>query len=180
MKNYILKSKKSLAVIKLINEALDILESVGVPFENKTERALESMAMSFLAVAGVTKSWKEAKSLKEGRHLTTRQIIPFINDNYEEEISSGSYDDVRRKHLKLLVLGDLVINSGKNPNAATNDPTRGYSLDNEFKTLIRFYGTKEWEIKLKLFVKNRKPLSEILERKRNIEKYQLNYRKVKQ
>ncbi len=170
MKIYITNSTKSESVQKLINEALDILESVGMPFDTKTPKALQSMAMSFLAVAGVSKSWKEAKSLKEGRHLTTREIIKFINENYEEKISSGSYDDIRRKHLKFLVLGDLIINSGKNPNAATNDPTRGYSLDTDFKSLLRFYGTREWEIKLKLFVKNRKPLSEILERKRVIEK----------
>ncbi len=170
MKNYIGKSTKSASVQKLINEALDILEAVGIPFENKTPKALQSMAMCFLAVAGISKFWKEAKSLKENWHLTTREIIKFINDNYEEKISSGSYDDIRRKHLKLLVLGDLIINSGKNPNAATNDPTRGYSLDTDFKSVIRFYGKKEWDIKLKLFVKNRKPLVEILERKRNIEK----------
>ncbi len=170
MKTYILKSTKSDGLQKLINEALDILESVGIPFEDKTEKALQSMAMCFMAVAGITKSWKQAKSLKENRHLTTREIIKFINENYEEKISSGSYDDIRRKHLKLLVLGDLIINSGKNPNAATNDPTRGYSLDTEFKSFIKFYNTKDWEIKLKLFVKNKTPLAEILERKRNIEK----------
>jgi type II restriction enzyme len=170
MKSFVTKSIKSENIQKLINEALDILEKVGIPFEGKTEKALQSMALSFLAVAGVTKSWKEAKSLKEGRHLTTREIIKYINENYEEKISSGSYDDIRRKHLKLLVLADLILNSGKNPSAATNDPTRGYSLDTEFKALLRFYNTKEWDIKLKLFVKNRRPLAEILERKRNIEK----------
>lgn len=170
MKNYIQKSKKTALLQQLINEALHILESVGIPFENKTEKALQSMALSFLAVAGVTKSWKQAKSLKENRHLTTREIIKFINEHYEENISSGSYDDIRRKHLRLLVLGDLIINSGKNPNASTNDPTRGYSLDTEFKSLIRFFNTKEWDIKLKLFIKNKMPLAEILERKRNIEK----------
>ena len=170
MKTYIPKSTKSQNLQKLINEALDILESVGIPFENKTEKALQSMALCFLAVAGVTTSWKQAKSLKENRHLTTREIIKFINETYDEKISSGSYDDIRRKHLRLLVLGDLIINSGKNPKAATNDPTRGYSLDTEFKNLVIFYATKDWEIKLKLFIKNKTPLAEILERKRNIEK----------
>ncbi len=175
MKNYILKSKKRSEIIILINEALDILESVGVPFESKTPKALESMALSFMAVAGIKKSWKEAKSLKNNWHLTTRQVIDFINTYYvdestERKISSGSYDDIRRKHLKILVVSDLIINSGKNPNAATNDPTRGYSLDTDFQKLIICYSTAEWIIKLKLFTKNRKPLSEILERKRNIEK----------
>lgn len=168
MKNYIPKSTKPVRIQKLINEALDILENVGIPFEKKTPKGLQSMAMAFLAVAGITKSWKEAKGLKENRHLKTRDIIKFINENFEESISSGSYDDMRRKHLKLPVLADLILNSADNPNAATNDPTRGYTLNNDFKSLLLFYGTKDWQIKLKLFNKNRPSLEEILQRKRNL------------
>ncbi len=169
MKNYITKSNKTAHNQKLINEALEILELVGIPFD-KTPKALQSMAMSFLAVAGVTKSWKEAKGQNENRHLKTRDIIKFINEHYEENISSGSYDDIRRKHLKYLVLADLIINSAKNPNAATNDPTRGYTLHSDFKTLVTFYGTNQWDIKLKLFLKNRPSLSDIFARKRNVVK----------
>jgi hypothetical protein len=120
MKNYIPKSTKSKDVQAIINEALDILESVGIPMD-KTERALERMAVCFLAVAGVTKNWKDAK---ENTNLKSRSIITFVNEHYEEKISSGSYDDIRRKDLKLLVLADIVENSGVNKGSATNDPTR--------------------------------------------------------
>ena len=167
MIDYLVKSPKPDRVKKLINEALDILSCVDIPFAGKGTRGLEKMAMAFLAVAGVKKSWKEATGQNEHRHLTTRDIIKFINENYEEDISSGSYDDVRRKDLKLLVLADLVLNSAKNPSAAPNDPTRGYTLDGEFKNLVKFYGTSEWGIKFKIFKKNRPALSEILQRKRD-------------
>jgi BsuBI/PstI restriction endonuclease domain/BsuBI/PstI restriction endonuclease HTH domain len=170
MKEYIVKSTKSAKTIKLINEALSILESVGIPVEKKKERANESMAMAFLAVAGVTGSWKEAKGQDDNRHLKTRTIIEYINAHYEEKISSGSYDDIRRKHLKHLVLADLILNSADNPNASPNDPTRGYALASDFKNLITYYNTKDWEIKLKLFNKNRLPLTEILRRKRDLPK----------
>lgn len=168
MKTYISKSVKTIANQKLINEALDILEKTGIPFEAKTQKGLQSMAMCFLAVAGVTKNWKQAKGLNENRNLKTRDIIKYINEHYEENISPGSYDDVRRKHMKLLLLADYILNSAKNPNAATNDPTRGYSLHQDFRSLIIYYNTSEWGIKLKLFLKNKTPLSEILARKRNI------------
>lgn len=170
MQDFLIKSKKSKNVKQLINEALDILSSVGIPFSGKRERGLESMAMAFLAVAGVTKSWKEAKGQNEHRHLKTRDIIKFINEHFEENISSGSYDDVRRKHLKLLCLADLVLNSADNPSAAQNDPTRGYTIASEFKQLLTFYNTEEWEIKLKLFNKNKSSLQEILKRKRDLPK----------
>lgn len=170
MENYISKSIKTQQNQKIINEGLDILKNVGIPFDKKTEKGLQSMAMCFLAVAGITKSWKEAKGQNENRHLKTRDIIKYINEHYEEKISPGSYDDVRRKYLKLLLLADLILNSAKNPSAATNDPTRGYALHADFRNLIIHYNTSQWDIKLKLFLKNRPPLSEILARKRNIVK----------
>jgi type II restriction enzyme len=167
MKKYISKSTKSNTTQQLINEALDILDSVGIPVENKTERALERMAMCFLAVAGITKEWESAQ---ENTNLKSRDIINFVNEHFEEKISSGSYDDIRRKDLKLLVLADLIINSGVNKGSATNDPTRGYALQPDFKNLIAKYGTKDWENSLAVFSRKRPPLSEILGRKRNLEK----------
>lgn len=90
MKNYILKSKKTEAVQQIINEALDILESAGIPMNSKSERGLERMAVCFLAVAGVTEDWSKAK---ENANLKSRDIIRIVNKNFEESISSGSYDD---------------------------------------------------------------------------------------
>ena len=166
MKNYIPKSTKSKPVQKIINEALEILESVGIPMD-KTERALERMAVCFLAVSGVTKDWKKAQ---ENTNLKSRAIITYVNANFEEKISSGSYDDIRRKDLKLLVLADIVENSGVNKGSATNDPTRGYVLQTDFKKLIVTFNTDSWKKSLKAFNKNKPSLADILARKRNIEK----------
>ena len=167
MKAYISKSKKSKSVQRIINEALEILECVGIPINSKTIRGQERMAVCFLAVAGVTKDWKKAK---EHTNLKSREIINIVNKNFEENISSGSYDDIRRKDLKLLVIADLIVNSGVNRGSATNDPTRGYALHPDFKKLIVTYKTKDWYKTLEVFNKNRTSLSEILSRKRNIEK----------
>jgi type II restriction enzyme len=167
MKTYITKSTKSSAIQKMINESLEILESVGIPLEGKTERSMERMAVCFLAVASVIDSWSKASCDKIHK---TRDIISYINSHFEEKISSGSYDDIRRKDLKLLVLDGIVINSGEKQSSATNDPTRGYSLSEDFKKLIIFYGTKKWKEKLKSFMKNRISLKDKLSRKRNIKR----------
>lgn len=163
-------SHKSAHVRAIIEEAIDILAVMGIPILEQTERRTERMAMAFLAVAGVTSSWKEAQGLKEKRTLKTRDIISFINEHFEENISSGSYDDIRRKDLKLLVLAGLIVNSADNPNAATNDPTRGYSLEPLFKNLIIHYKTNHWEVKQQKYVANQVSLKARLTRTRNIEK----------
>jgi BsuBI/PstI restriction endonuclease domain/BsuBI/PstI restriction endonuclease HTH domain len=167
MKTYITKSTKSASVQKIINEALDILDSVGVPLSTKTVRGLERMAVCFLAVSVVTEDWTTAS---DKSHVKTREIITFINKNFEETISPGSYDDIRRKDLKLLVVADLVVNSGNKLSAATNDPTRGYALHPDFKNLILTYGTASWDEKLTEFNNSKPSLAELLARKRNIEK----------
>jgi hypothetical protein len=164
---FLAKSKKSAQVIKIINEAIDILESVGIPINDKTERSIERMAMVFLAVANVTNDWQTASNKTA---LKTRDIINFNNTHFEETISSGSYDDIRRKDLKLLVLANLIINSADNLNAATNDPTRGYSLDTDFANLIRCYGTQKWHTELKLFLSEKSLLKDILDRSRDMNK----------
>lgn len=167
MKDFIPKSTKSKPTKKIINEALEILESVGIPFNSKTERGLEKMAVCLLAVAGVQKDWNQAK---DDTNLKSREIINVVNKNFEQNISSGSYDDIRRKDLKLLVLADIILNSGVSKGSATNDPTRGYALHPDFKKLIVTYGTEKWNKTLRSFNKLKPKLSEILARKRDIEK----------
>jgi type II restriction enzyme len=167
MKNYIPRSTKSKAVQEIINEALDILESVGIPMD-KTERALEKMAVCFLAVAGVTDNWKEAK---EKTNLKSRAIITYVNKHFEEKISPGSYDDIRRKDLKLLLLADIIENSGVNKGSATNDPTRGYALQINFKNLILTYKTEQWNKALKAFNKINRHYLKYLNEKEILKKF---------
>jgi type II restriction enzyme len=167
MKKYIHKSSKSETVQNITNEALEILELVGIPLTGKTERSLERMAVCFLAVAGVTKDWKNAK---ENTNKKSRDIINFVNKHFEENISSGSYDDIRRKDLKLPILADIIINSGVKKGSATNDPTRGYALHPDFRNLIVTYKTRKWEESLTAFNADRTNLADVLARKRNIEK----------
>lgn len=169
MKDYLPGSGKSPAVKKVLNEALDIMALVGIPVEGETLRRRERMAACLLAVAGITRKWSEAKSVDDGRRLKTRDVIPFVNKHFEENISSGSYDDVRRKDLKLAVVAGLILNSGDDPSRATNDPTRGYSLASGFAQLVRVYGTPGWKKTLSGFNRDRLNLAEALLRKRNME-----------
>jgi BsuBI/PstI restriction endonuclease domain/BsuBI/PstI restriction endonuclease HTH domain len=162
---YFSKSQKAASLIQLFEEAITILSAVGIPIANKTERNLERMAMAFLAVAGVTKYWNEAS---DQRFLKTREVINFINLHFEENISSGSYDDVRRKDLKLLVVAGLILNSSDKPNAATNDPTRGYSLDTAFQNLIHSFETADWEDNLARFLAEKILLDDLLARQRDL------------
>ena len=162
-------SEKSPQVQELINTTLYILETFGIPLD-ATPRRLERMAITLLASGDIKKTadFKKAKDLNSGYALKTRDIITYVNKHFGEKISSGSYDDIRRKDLKLLTVAEVVLQS--NPNSATNDSTRGYSINPIYAELIRNFGSKDWEKMVSEKLKNIEPLSKKLKREREITK----------
>lgn len=157
-------------VARNINIMLNILKEVGIPFDGLTPLRLQRMAEACLAIGQIKKSFKEAKSVSDGAFLRTREILKFENDNYGENISPGSYDDIRRKDLKLLVLANIAINSSSIESKATNDSSRGYCLSDEFAELLKNYGTILWESALEEYKANIKALEEKLQEKREAER----------
>lgn len=85
-------------------------------------------------------------------------------------ISSGSYDDIRRKDLLYPVQAGIVLNSSAFDTQATNNPTRGYALNPLFAQLLKSHGTPQWETELEAYKEQAKLLKEELERKRDLEK----------
>lgn len=160
---------KSKQIKELIFSILDILNDVGVPLV-LTQRRLERMAMACISVGDIKHGFHEAKSSDDGHFKTTREIISFINKYYGENISSGSYDDIRRKDLQFPVLAGIVLNSASIEGKSTNNPTRGYALNPDFAKLLKSYDTDNWDIALKEFKENNGTLTDKLQKKRNLEK----------
>lgn len=162
-------SEKPKAIQELINTALYILDTFGIPIEG-TPRRLERMAMVFLA-SGNIKSLKDltnTKDLNSGFSLKTRDIINFVNEHFNENISLGSYDDIRRKDLKLLTIAEIVLQSS--PNAATNDSTRGYTINPMYGDLMRNFDKNNWEKYIQEKLEKIEPLSRKLKRERQLSK----------
>lgn len=161
---------KSDRVQLLYLDMLSILETVGISMEGLSDRRKEKMAGACLATGQIIKSFREAKSIMDGSFLKTRDIIDFENAHYGEQISSGSYDDIRRKDLKPLTDEGLVLNSSLLDQSATNNPNRGYALDAQFAGLLKVFGTAKWDAKLAYFLETRRKTREELERKRAMER----------
>jgi len=173
MKQYISPDKsktfrqKTLQVQELINTTLYILDSFGIPMDS-TPRRLERMAISFLALGDIKilSDLKSIRNLRDNHALKTRDIINYVNENFNESISSGSYDDIRRKDLKLLTVAEIVLRS--NPNSATNDSTRGYSINPLYAELVKEFGTQGWEQKVENKLAEIEPLEQKLKREREL------------
>lgn len=155
-------------VKNLVFNILDVFQLIGIPVDN-TDRKLERMAKACLAVGKIKKDFSEACSFEDG-FTRTRDIISFENKNFGEDISPGSYDDIRRQDLKLLVEAGIVVNSSSTEEQATNNPSRGYGLSTSFANLLHSFGSSKWEILLNEFRKETKSLKEELERRRDLQK----------
>lgn len=161
-----------------IQEALEILAALGVPMTGLTARRKEKMAKVFLSVAGLRPGmpWREAKDNLDGHQLQSRQIIAHMNAHWGENISSGSYDNIRRKDLVLPVAAHIVLNSAKNPNANTNDGTRGFAINPLAAQAIRQFGTPGWAQAVAAFLQGRTTLAEELNRHRDLARVPVSIR----
>lgn len=129
------------------------------------------MAKACLAVGWVRKSFQDAISIDTHQFLRTRDIIDFENRYYGENISRGSYDDIRRKDLKfLLAEAGIVISSSLANSQAVNNPPRGYALSEIFVNLLHSYGSEDWETKLNEYITAQNSLQEELRRMRDLAK----------
>jgi len=138
-KNFLSKPK---TVQDLIVDAICILQALGIS-KAGSMRQNEKTAMVFLALADMTagKAWERSSNISN-HNLTTRGIIKSINDNYNDVISSGSYDDIRRRGITALMAAGIVEQSM--PWAAQNDSRRGYGISLEASQCIRHYNTPKW------------------------------------
>ncbi len=169
--SFITHKEKPTKLVKLFNEALLILSKLGIPVDGLKQRELEKMAMSFLAVVDVKRSadWPKAKVRVGKDTLKSRDIITYLNEHFAENISMGSYDDIRRKDLKLSVVAGIIVASANKPSAARNDPTRGYSLSPEYFEVVRSFGQESWLEEIDAFIADRPTLADRLAAARNIE-----------
>ena len=158
---------------QLINEALAVIEALGIPVDAKP-RKLEKMAMAFLTLADVSElnCWGSAKSVAS-RSLTTREIISWVNEKFDETISSGSYDDIRRQDLKLLALADVAVQ--RDPNSSRNSPKRAWGLSKEAALVARSFGTDGFISASKAFLAGAETLRDTLASIRELEMHSVSF-----
>lgn len=155
-----------------VAEAASILSAIDFPLgkdEFRTKLRQDRVCHVLLAVADLTTtaSWKSAKVHGSGNtsHAPrSRDIIIFLNKHYGTSISSGSYDDIRRKNLDYLVEAGFVVASARREGASTNDGTRGYAISKDAAALLHGYGSRKWPALVKKFRKNHVSLATALKR----------------
>lgn len=138
-----------------IKQAIEMMRAFGVPVDTQTEHRRTRAAKVFLAVADIRpdSAWTEAKSSSDGRSVRTRDIIDYLNQHWGETISSGSYDDIRRKDLVWPVLAGVVEQPRRHDKEREyNDGTKGYALNGVFAEFVRKWGSTGWAEEVAAYV----------------------------
>ena len=98
--------------------------------------------------------------------IGSRRLISFLNENWGESISSGSYDEIRRSCVKYLVEAGIALKDPDDPQRAPNSPVTGYALSQEFGQLLTAFGMNAWERELRSYTELHHSLRERLREER--------------
>ncbi len=145
-----------------ILEAQKILKALGLP----PAQFNESAALTFLSLANIQEDdpWRKAEPLRRRIH----DIIIFIKGAYGKEYAENTRETIRRQVIHQFEQARIVNRNPDNPLLPTNSPRTHYALTDEVINLIREYGGKGWNIKIKTILGSRKSLWEIYQKERQL------------
>jgi len=145
-----------------VDEAIAILKALGLP------KPSTIAAYTLLALANMNerKSWKSA----ERRSMRIHDVILTIRDVFKVGYAENTREDVRKAVLKPFERARVVDRNPDNPMLATNDPRTHYALSEAALTVLRAFGTAEFDATVGAFTAAFGNLAEAyaVARKRNL------------
>ena len=121
-----------------IAEAQEILTALGLPREQKNERA----ALTLLALVDLTptKVWSAAANPLMG----VTPIMEFAAKHYRKKWAPNTRETVRRFTLHQFEQAGLVVANPDEPDRPTNSPNYCYQIEPRALVVIRTFGTTKW------------------------------------
>lgn len=149
--------------MKKIEDAQDILRSIGLPARQYNDSA----ALTFLALGNIKEedSWADAKAVR----LRIHDIIIFISKYYNISYAENTRETIRRQVIHQFEQARVVDKNPDDSTLSTNSPRSHYALTEEMLTLIKSYGSIEWKNNIEKFKNKNGALSEIYQKKRQME-----------
>jgi hypothetical protein len=137
-----------------VAEAQDILTALGLPSEQRNERA----ALTLLALVGLppNKPWRGAANPL----CRVTPIMEFVAKHYSKKWAPNTRETVRRFTLHQFEQAGLVLSNPDCPDRPTNSPKYCYQVEPRALSLIRKYGTPEWDTALRMYLADAQTLSQ--------------------
>ncbi len=143
-----------------IDEALDILTSLGLPRSQQNERS----ALTLLALAGISPeaSWKKVSQPM----VRIWDIMGFMREHYDKDYAANSRETIRRQTIHQFEQARIVNRNPDDPTRPTNSGKTVYQLTNEVVPLLKAYKTPAFDEQLRTFIARFGSLQEAYRRSR--------------
>ena len=130
--------RRSVATTKRIQEALGVLQQLGLPRQQLNERS----ALTLLSLLDLKpeESWAEARAPLMG----ITPMMEFFADHYGRQYAPNTRETVRHHTVRQFVQAGLAVPNPDKPSRPTNSPKAVYQIDPTALKLLRTFGTLEW------------------------------------
>ncbi len=144
----------------LINDALQIIISLGLPRGQQNERS----ALSLLALVNLTpeKSWADAEAPLMG----ITPIMDWVRKHYGKDYKPNTRETVRRQTMHQFVAAGLALYNPDNPGRPVNSPKAVYQIEPTALALLQTFGAYVWKKNLANYLTIRQTLAERYARER--------------
>lgn len=147
-----------------IDEALEVIKSLGLPKEQHNERT----GLCLLALLNLhpENSWQEISSPLIG----ITPMMEFAKEVYNKPYAPNSRETFRRFSMHQMVDAAIALLNPDSPERPTNSPKTVYQIEPTMFELLQTYGTKHWEQSLETYLLTNKTLSAKYAKEREMKK----------
>jgi len=154
------KTRNPLPIHRRVQEALTILNILGLPKAQRNERS----ALTLLALVGLEPEydWRNAKAPLIG----ITPIIEFIYNHYGKRYAPNTRETIRRQTMHQFIEAGIAISNPDDPARPINSPKWCYQIAPATLSLLRTFGTDSWDDALKNYLQQQPALVEKYEQRR--------------
>ena len=147
------KDKNPLTAQQKIEEALAIIEALGMPRGQRNERS----ALTLLALLCIepTDSWSEADRPLMG----ITPIMEYCRGHYGKEYAPNTRETFRRQTMHQFVEAGITLCNPDRPDRAVNSPKTCYQVSAAAFQAIRTFNTDAWQAALDEYLQGRQTLA---------------------
>ena len=153
--------------MKKVNDALTILQALGLPRQQQNERS----ALTLLALANLKQrgKWKNA----EQPLLRIWDIMDFMRTQYGKDYAANSRETIRRQTIHQFEQARLVDRNPDDPSRPTNSGKNAYALTDDVLSVLQAYGTASFDSEVAAFGAKFSTLHEAYAKRRRLQEVQL-------
>ncbi|MGV8057645.1 MAG: BsuBI/PstI family type II restriction endonuclease [Smithellaceae bacterium] len=145
-----------------IQNALDILTSLGLPRQQLNERS--ALTLLSLLTLKPENSWIDANNPLMG----ITPMMDFFSEHYEKKYAPNSRETVRRQTVHQFLQAALIIANPDKPSRPTNSPKAVYQIEPSTLILLKSFGKPEWKGNLQKYLRSIKTLKKRYEQEREM------------